>query len=169
MTPVDLLLDAYGRLRDDLHAAVEGLDEDQLTWRADPAANTVAWLVWHLARLQDASVAAAFRTDDLWTLDGWADRFGLPVASDDVGYGHTSEQVATVRPPAALLLAYADAVLDRTLDRLASVTPEDLDHVVDTSYDPPVTLGVRLVSVLADDLQHLGQAALLRGLLDRRG
>ncbi len=168
MTPADLLLDAYGRLRDDLHDAVEGLDDDQLAWRADPEANSIAWLAWHLVRLQDATVAAAFQTDDLWTLDGWADRFALPVASDDVGYGHTRDQVAAVRAPASLLLSYADAVLDRTLEQLRSTTAEDLDRVVDTSYDPAVTLGVRLVSLLADDVQHLGQAALLRGLLDLR-
>lgn len=45
------------------------------------------------------------------------------------------------------------------------VKPDDFDRVVDTAWDPPVTLGVRLVSVYDDATQHAGQAAYLRGLL----
>ena len=52
-----------------------------------------------------------------------------------------------------------------TVAYLATVAPEDLDRVVDERWDPPVTLGVRLVSVLSDDLQHAGQAAYARGLI----
>jgi Protein of unknown function (DUF664) len=43
----------------------------------------------------------------------------------------------------------------------------DLARIVDRSWDPPVSLGVRLVSVIADDLQHAGQAAFVRGTLQR--
>ena len=68
-------------------------------------------------------------------------------------------------PSAQLLLDYAGAVHERTTQFLRSLTDEDLDLVVDRRWDPPVTLGVRLVSVLADDLQHAGQAAYVRGLL----
>jgi uncharacterized damage-inducible protein DinB len=55
----------------------------------------------------------------------------------------------------------------RSAEFLRGLSDEDLDRVVDTNWDPPVTLGVRLVSVLSDDFQHLGQAAYLRGLLGR--
>jgi uncharacterized damage-inducible protein DinB len=170
MTPSELLLDAYGRLPDLVHAAVDGLTVDQLQARVDAQANTIGWLVWHLARVQDEHVARAFDVEQLWTSDGWADRLELPFEPDDIGYGHTPEQVAAVRVgDVGLLTQYADAVVARSLELLRAVTAADLDRVVDRSWDPPVTLGVRLVSVLDDDLQHVGQAAFLRGLLERAG
>ena len=165
MTPADLLRDAFSRLPEIVHAAVDGLTDDELAVRLDPDANSVAWLVWHLARVQDDHVSDAFGADDLWVTEGWADRFGLALDPADTGYGHTAEQVGAVRAPAELLLGYLEAVHARTAEHLSAVTDADLDRVVDDSYDPPVTLGVRLVSVIGDDLQHAGQAAYVRGLL----
>ncbi len=50
----------------------------------------------------------------------------------------------------------------------SGLQPADLDVVVDERWDPPVTLGVRLVSVVNEVNQHVGQAAYVRGLLERR-
>ncbi|MCZ0980789.1 DUF664 domain-containing protein [Streptomyces diastatochromogenes] len=169
MNSAALLLDSFGRIREVVHETVEGLTEEGLTARVDPDANTVAWLVWHLTRVQDDHLADAFDTDQLWTSDGWADRFALPFPKHATGYGMTSAQVGSVRAPAELLLGYHDAVHARTEELVRAVTNTDLDRVVDTRWDPPVTLGVRLVSVIADDLQHAGQAAYVRGVLERRG
>ncbi|MFV6032623.1 mycothiol transferase [Streptomyces sp. NPDC056264] len=163
-----LLVDSFGRVRESVHEAVEGLTEDELAARADPDANSIAWLVWHLTRIQDDHLAGAFGTDQLWDADGWRDRFGLPFGKGATGYGQTSAQVGKVRAPADLLLGYHDAVHARTLDLVRSVTNADLDRVVDAAWDPPVTLGVRLVSVIADALQHAGQAAFVRGVVERR-
>lgn len=167
-TPADLLLDGFGRVPDLVDAAVDGLTADQLTHRLDPEANTVAWLVWHLARVEDLSLADAFGAEQVWLAGGWSERFGLPLGDDDMGYGHDAEQVAAVRVDSPdLLSGYYRAVAARTAEHLRFVTAEDLDRVVDRSYDPPVTLAVRLVSVLEDVTQHVGQAALLRGVLTR--
>lgn len=163
----DLLLDAYGRLPELVQEAVEGLSEEQLARRLDPQANSIAWLIWHLAREEDASLAEAFGSEQVWLADGWTERFHLPLDSSETGYGHSSEQVAAVRAEASLLVGYYDAVAARTAEHLRFVTGEDLDRVVDRSYDPPVTLGVRLVSVVEDAAQHVGQAALLRGVILR--
>ncbi|MFC9337221.1 DUF664 domain-containing protein [Streptomyces sp. NPDC057020] len=163
-----LLVDSFGRVREAVHEAVEGLTEDELAARVDPDANSIAWLVWHLTRIQDDHLAGAFGTDQLWDADGWRDRFGLPFGKGATGYGQTSAQVGKVRAPADLLLGYHDAVHARTLDLVRSVTNADLDRVVDAAWDPPVTLGVRLVSVIADALQHAGQAAYVRGVVERR-
>jgi hypothetical protein len=168
VTPTEVLLEAYERLPGLVEAAVHGLSAEQLTARLDPEANTIAWLIWHLTRVQDDHLAAAFGTEQVWTSQGWAERFALPFDISEHGYGHTSEQVAAVRADADLLAGYFGAVHAQTRSLLATVTSDELDRVVDTSYDPPVTLGVRLVSVLEDDLQHVGQAALIRGVLDRR-
>ena len=167
-SPADLLLDGFGRFPELVQGAVEGLGADQLTHRLDPEANTIAWLIWHLARVEDLSLAEAFGGEQAWDSGGWADRFDLPFGPDDIGYGHDAEQVAAVRVGSPdLLLGYYAEVSRRTAEHLRFVTAEDLDRVVDRSYDPPVTLGVRLVSVLEDVAQHVGQAALLRGVITR--
>ena len=86
---------------------------------------------------------------------------------EDTGYDHTIEQVGTVRAESAeALVEYYDAVHEVTVGYLRGLSATDLDRVVDERWDPPVTLGVRLVSVADDDIQHAGQAAYARGLLD---
>jgi uncharacterized damage-inducible protein DinB len=165
----ELLLYAYGQIQETLRRAVEGLTPDELTSRLGPDSNTIAWLAWHLARVQDDHVADVAGSEQVWTADDWVARFGLPFPAAATGYGFDSEQVAQVCVPSAdLLLEYAEAVHRRTAEFLRGLSDADLDAVVDTRWDPPVTLGVRLVSVLSDDLQHVGQAAFLRGLLSRR-
>lgn len=156
----------YGRLPDLVRGAVDGLDADQLAAAPAPGANTVGWLVWHLTRVQDHHVTELVGDEQLWVAGGWAARFGLEPDPDDIGYGHDADEVAAVRPDGPeVLVGYHDAVHERTLRFLAGLRPDDLDRVVDERWDPPVTLGVRLVSVADDDLQHVGQAAYLRGLL----
>ena len=162
----DLLAEALGRVRESVHQAVDGLNPDQLAYRLDEGANSIAWLVWHLTRIQDDHVAHVAGSDQVWTSGGWAERFGLPFDQSATGYGHTTKDVAAVRVESPdLLTGYYDAVHERTLDYLSGLSEEDLDRVVDERWDPPVTLGVRLVSVVNDDTQHVGQAAFLRGVL----
>ena len=139
-----------------------------LTFRADADANSIAWLVWHLTRIQDDHVAGVAGTEQLWTAGGWHERFALPFDVSATGYGQTSDEVAAVSGSAELLLGYHDAVHEETLRFLGGLGPGDLDRIVDERWDPPVTLAVRLVSVVADDLEHAGQAAYVRGLAERR-
>ncbi|WP_333769979.1 mycothiol transferase [Streptomyces sp. IBSBF 2435] len=169
MNTADLLTEAYGRIKEVVHSAVDGLTTDELAFRVDPEANTVGWLVWHLARVQDDHVAEVAGRPQTWTEDGWDKRFGLPLDTADIGYGHSPQEVASVTVSSGdLLTGYYDAVHEQTLAYLRSLADADLDQVVDRRWNPPVTLGARLVSVLSDDLQHAGQAALLRGILLRR-
>ena len=161
-----LLLELYGRIPPLARHAVEGLDVNVLTARPAPGANTIAWLVWHLARVQDDHVAELLDAEQLWVRDDWARAFGLDPEPSNTGYGHSAEEVATVRPPRPeVLLEYLDAVAARTRAMLEGLGPADLDRVVDRRWAPPVTLGVRLVSIADDSLQHAGQAAYVRGLL----
>ncbi|MEO8908513.1 MAG: DUF664 domain-containing protein [Microbacteriaceae bacterium] len=169
MASADLLIDAFDRVQKIVHAATRDASRDVLNYRADPEANTIGWLVWHLTRVQDDHLADAFDQPQLWIEDGWATRFGLPFDDAATGYGQTQDEVAAVNADAGLLRDYHDAVHDRSVALLGAVTQSDLDRVVDTSWDPPVTLAVRLVSVIADDLQHAGQASYVRGLATRAG
>ena len=164
MKTSELLQDSFGRIRAVVGETLQGLDESALQNRPAGTGNHIAWLVWHLARVEDAQVASAAGREQVWTAAGFADRFGLPLTRRDTGYGHSNGQVDSVRAPADLLEEYYDAVHRQTLQVLADVTDQDLDRVVDTNWNPPVTLGVRLVSTLADCLQHAGQAAYAKGL-----
>ncbi|MFH8976979.1 DinB family protein [Streptomyces sp. NPDC017890] len=162
----DILIEGYGRIQEEVHAAVEGLDPDGLNARPADDTNSVCWLVWHLTRVQDDHIADAFDLDQVWLTDEWEKRFGLGLPRHDTGYGHSSAKVAKVRVDSAdLLTGYYDAVHEQTLGALRSLTAGDLERIVDENWDPPVTLGARLVSVLSDDLQHVGQAAYARGLV----
>jgi hypothetical protein len=142
---------------------------DALTWQPEPNANTIGWLVWHLTRIQDDHIAAVADAEQEWMAGDWHRRFALPFDPHDTGYGHSREQVTAVRVSADLLLAYHRAVSEHSVAWVRPLRAAELDRVVDENWDPPVTLGVRLVSVLSDDLQHLGQAAYLRGLAERVG
>ncbi|MGW7609909.1 mycothiol transferase [Streptomyces sp. NPDC054766] len=168
MLAKDILIDGFGRIREEVRATVDGLPPDGLNARPSETANSISWLVWHLTRVQDDHVADAAGTDQVWLTDDWAKRFGLDLPLRDTGYGHTSAKVARVRVESGdLLLGYYDAVHERTLAFIGGLTAQDFERVVDERWDPPVTLGVRLVSVLSDDLQHVGQAAYVRGLVQQ--
>jgi uncharacterized damage-inducible protein DinB len=169
MTLGELLVDAFDRIREGAQGAVDGLTPDQLAQRPSDRANSIGWLIWHLARVQDDHLAALAGHEQVWTAAGWHERFGLPFDADDTGYGHSSEQVAQVRGlDAEVLVGYLEAVHAATVEFVRPLTPDDLGRVVDERWDPPVTLGVRLVSVVNDDQQHVGQAAFVRGLLEDR-
>ena len=166
MTPSELLKDAFTRVVETVESVVDSLTEDQLASRPRPDANSIAWLVWHLARVQDDHVSEVAGIEQVWTARGYADRFGLPFDEAATGYGQSSAQVGQVRASGDLLAAYARAVHEQTLAFLDTVTDDDLDRIVDARWNPPVSLGVRLVSVVNDDTQHVGQAAYARGLLE---
>lgn len=168
MGPGDILIDGFGRVQQLVEEVLDGLTSDQLRWQPAPGANPVGWLVWHLSRVQDSQVSEVAGAQQVWLADGWAPRLGLPYDPAATGYGQRAEEVGAFRGSGDLLAGYHQAVHQATARFLATVSPDDLDEVVDRRWDPPVTLGVRLVSILSDDLQHVGQAAYLKGLVRAR-
>jgi uncharacterized damage-inducible protein DinB len=166
MTTAEILQDALGRIREVVHDVVGGLTPEQLSYRPGPAANSIAWLIWHLTRVQDDHVADLAATEQAWTGDGWSARFGLPFGDLETGYGQTPDEASKVAVDSGVLLTgYYDAVHAKSIAFVRRVTDADLDRIIDERWDPPVTLGVRLVSVIDDDAQHAGQAAYVKGLL----
>ena len=165
MTPSELLTEAFSRVPETVARALDGLSEDQLATRPAAGANTLAWLAWHIARGQDAQIADLAGSEQVWTADGWVERFGLPFPVEALGYGMSRDDVGRVRASADLLLGYLRAVHERTVAHVGTLSPDDFDPVVDASWDPPVTRGARLVSILDDCTQHAGQAGYVRGLL----
>jgi len=167
MSASELLLDGFSRIQEVVHDVLDGLTLDDLTFRIDAQANSIGWLVWHLTRVQDDHVADAAGLDQVW-LEGWQQRAALPFAETEIGYGQDPREVAEVRLPAEFLAGYYDATHAQTTSVVRGLRDGDLTRIVDTRWDPPVTLGVRLLSVISDDLQHAGQAAFIRGILERR-
>jgi uncharacterized protein DUF664 len=168
-TTSELLQDGFDRVAGTVGGVLDGLASEALETQIEPGTNTIGWLVWHLTRVQDDHVADAAGTEQVWTANGWHDRFGLPFETAAIGYGFSAEQMAQVRGVSADQLGgYLEEVQAATMRYLGTLSDGDLDRVVDEQWAPPVTLAVRLVSVLNDDLQHAGQAALLRGVLERR-
>jgi hypothetical protein len=160
-------LDGFARMPAIVGGAVTGLSADDLAYRPGEQVNSIGWLVWHLARGEDVQLAQVSGRDQAYADGGFAGRFDLPFGPNDFGFGHGPADVARVRVTnPAILIDYYAAVHARTADFIGGLEDTDLDRIVDRNWDPPVTLGVRLVSVLGDDLQHGGQARYLRGWLD---
>ena len=165
----ELIAELFSRVHGHVHGVLDGLATEDLYAVPEPGSNPIGWLLWHLTRVQDMHIAEILEQDQVWQEPGWSARFGLDPDPANVGYGHSPEQVVAVRPesPEAIRDYYAE-VEERTKTLVAALTAESLDRVVDTRWDPPVTLGVRLVSIADDDIQHAGQAAYVKGLLQRR-
>ena len=167
----DLLADGYGRIPEFMESILTGLNQDDLNWQPRQDCNSMGWLIWHLTRQQDAQIAALMGDEQLWIKDGWHARFNRGADAGDSGFGHTPEQVAAFDcPDAETLLAYHRAVSERSKAYFPTLSETDLDRELqEPQYTPLPTVGVRLVSVLADNLQHAGQAAFVRGQLQGRG
>jgi hypothetical protein len=164
----DVLTDAYTRIQELAHTAAEGLGAEGLAFRPEADANSIAWLIWHLARSQDSQVAPIAGEEQARATGDWANSLDLDPDLSNTGYGYTSEQVAAVKPASAdALLGYLDFVSDRSREYLQGVDAAELDRIIDTSYDPPVNVGVRLGSIISDNIQHAGQARFVRGIYDR--
>lgn len=166
-TPI--LRDAFTRVHEDLPRALAGLGAQALLWRPDAEANPIGWLAWHMARGQDVQVADVAGRAPVYTSQGFLERFALPYSADAIGYGQTSAEVGEFAVvDGSLLLEYYAAVHAMTLAVIEPMTAADYDRIVDTTWDPPVTAAVRLVSTVNDVTQHLGQIGYLRGLWERR-
>jgi hypothetical protein len=161
----ELLRDAFTRLIEHVDELTDGLTDERANYRPSPEANSIAWLIWHSARVQDIQLAPIAGIEQVWIQDGWVDRFGLDLPRNDTGYGHGPEEVAKVTASIDLLAGYYHAVHKVTLEFVADVTADDLARVVDRNWDPPVTASARLVSIIDDCAQHLGQAAYLLGIV----
>jgi len=166
----DVLIEAYSRPRAILEKALEGLTAEQLAYRPAPQANSIAWLAWHFTRVQDSNISSLAGREQEWIDGGWHAKFDMPADPSNTGHGHTDEQVAEVKPSSAqLLLDYNQAVYKRSIDYIGTLNREDLERVIEgTRYNPPPTVGVRLVSVLTDNTQHAGQINYVRGLIESR-
>lgn len=171
MERYDLLADCYGRVLEFLENVLEGLTEDELNWQPCQDCNSIGWLTWHLTRQHDAQVASLIGEDQLWINKGWHAKFGRESDPQDIGFGHTLEQVTAFKSPdIQTLLDYQSAVLERSKKYFLTLSQTDLDRKLDEPWFQPLpTVGVRLISILEDSMLHAGQAAYVRGQCQGKG
>lgn len=166
----DMLADGYGRIVEVLESVIKGLTQDDLNWQPHPECNSIGWLAWHLTRQQDAQVAALMGEEQLWTKDGWYAKFDRPPDPEDIGFGHTPEQVAAFKSPDVdTLLSYNRAAVERSKGYFHTLSKSDLDRELNEPFQPLPTVGVRLISIMDDSVLHAGQAAYVRGLRQGKG
>lgn len=166
----DMVIDGYSRIFELLDPALRGLSPNELDKQPTPDSNSLGWTVWHLARGQDAQVAYLAKTEQLWIKDAWHKKFNRPADSEDTGFGDTIEQVAAFKSPSASVqLEYCRAVVAASTHYLKNVDSNEINRVLDEAYQPKPTVGVRIVSIMADSLIHAGEAAYIRGLIKGTG
>ena len=147
-----------------LQRTLEGLTPAEVRWQPTLHTNHIAWLVWHMARMEDRWVSRVRQHPEVWTADGWAERFRMDSASN--GVGQTMEEVrAMPEIPLTDLLAYFDAVRAVTRPYLAQATDTDLSREYPLPRGGTVTGSWVLGHILVEESQHLGQVALLRGMM----
>ena len=131
MDAVDFFLLRYETLhRTLLDDLLEGLTETQVRTRPHAGVNTIAWLIWHTARIEDVGVNR-FVVDGAQVLDdGWRARLG--VDRRDVGTGMTDAEVdaLSARIDIAALRSYWEALTRRTLEIVETLRGQDLGAVV---------------------------------------
>ena len=166
-----LITDGYGRVLQILEEALNGLTQDDVNNQPHPDCNSMGWLTWHLTRVHDHHIADLLGEEQLWVRDEWHAKFNRAPDPSDTGFGNSSENVAAFRSPdVRTLLEYYRTVLERSKRYIGTLLAVDLDRELNEPWFQPLpTVGVRLVSVMSDNLQHAGQVAYLRGLLKGKG
>ncbi len=128
--------------------------------------NSVAWLLWHSGR--EADVQLAHLSGDAQQWESFRGRFDLGEIGNSIGYGHSAEQAKQIIvKDQALLAEYLEATLGALIVYISGLSEASLGEVIDQNWDPPVTRAVRLVSIIDDASQHVGQAAYAAGALAR--
>jgi len=167
----ELIIDIFERMSQMLQRALDGLTDEELDKQPRSDSNSIGWLVWHLTRVQDNFVSGLLNMEPIWIREKWYDKFNRPSNPQDSGFGHSPEDVTSFRSPSSeTLLGYHQTVLKQTKKYLTDLTIDDLNRKLDDPRFPtPPTIGIRMSMVVNDNLQHVGQAAYLRGILQGKG
>ncbi|MFC1920962.1 DinB family protein [Chloroflexota bacterium] len=171
MNQKELLIAGFERISGTLERTLEALTVEDLNFQSKPDSNSMGWLAWHLTRWQDFQTSSSLKKEQLWIEQGWNKKFSQPADANDTGMGHKEEDLAKYKSPdAATLIAYNKAVLERLKEYVSTLSDSDLDKVVEgTPIKPPPTVGLMVIGLWSDGMQHMGQIGYVRGLLQGMG
>ncbi len=167
-----LVIGLFLRILEELETVLEGLTVEDLNQRPSPDGNSIGWLAWHLTRSHDRNTSELMGEEQLWTRDGWYARFDRNADPAETGFGHSTEEVSAFRSPEGrVVLEYHRAVVERAKEYVGgSLSENELDR---EAYSPTLgtthSVGRRLVGIIREGFQHVGQAAYVRGLLKGQG
>ena len=166
----DFIIRSLEEIQEDLKRSVDGLTKEDLMTQPQPGANHIAFMIWHMTRVEDKLLHNLFQcSPQLWESGKWYERMGLPEDPKSTGFGYTAEQVScfpSVQPHE--LMDYVEAVRADTLDYLENIDAASLDEKVTAPPLGEVSIG-NLISILVVELaQHVGQIAYVRGLVEAR-
>ncbi len=148
-----------------MEMALDGLPDEKLNEPPKNESNPVGWLLWHRARVEDATIAKVTEGSQTWADGGWGEKFGIDAAPDDIGFGHSLDKVRSMQFSKENLVGYTKAVREKTGAVLQSLSPSDLDkEIPDFLPDQTIRVGELIGrAILLDNFQHSGQVCYLRG------
>jgi hypothetical protein len=114
---------------------LDGLGEQQLRSRPGDEPNSIAWLLWHCARIEDVTTNLLIAGQpQVVEREDWPGR--LKIAAADVGTGMGDTQVSQVSSQIDLgaLRAYRQAVGGSTRQILLTLAPERLHEGIDPAW-----------------------------------
>ncbi|MDY6892490.1 MAG: DinB family protein [Chloroflexota bacterium] len=151
-----------------LRKSVEDLNPGELEWKPGPESNPVGFILWHMARAEDAMINSIARggQPQLWETEKWHEKSGMSADANDTGLMYTAEQVASFKiPELSVLLDYQDAVRGQSLEYVRGMEPANFEEKVQFPFGPEITKGRMFTMLISEVYQHWGQIAYLRGLM----
>ncbi len=169
MEATEVLTQILDHNKEMVEKAIDGLTDKELSRRPTDHCNSIGWLLWHMARAEDGLVSGAQKSPELWTEQGWHEKFGME--PEDSGFQHKSEQLAAFKaPPLDDLKAYWAATEQKARECLKSLRPEDLDRQVPSFIGEGTIPLVTFLNYLVHEVVvHGGQIAYLRGMYKGMG
>ncbi len=167
-----LITDYFIRISDELERVLDGLTIEDLNKQPVPGANSIGWLAWHLTRSDDRNLSELYRKQQLWIKDRWHERFGRVPDPSETGVGHNSEEMVSFESPdGKTILKYHHAVLERAKKYIENNLSEaELKRRVKSpTLKNTNTVRGRLLGIVSEGFQHVGQAAYVRGLIKGQG
>jgi uncharacterized damage-inducible protein DinB len=144
--------------------SIKGLTANELTWSPVPHSNTIIFLMWHLARVEDLWINRILKSGkELYESEGWYKKFDTPV--EDNGFGYDVAKLKAWKPPdLKLLKKYTSAVRKTTVDYVKKLTEKQFDEPEDFGWRKGTT-GSALTHLISEVGEHSGQIGYIRGII----
>ncbi len=159
----DIILGSLQQSQGFLAKALDDLTQEEASWRPTSECNSIAFILWHLARVEDYFMSRVIqRQTETYEAEGWQQKLGT--APRDMGFGYTVEKLqAWPVPKLEIIRGYHEAVRLKTLAFLESATPEKLAEVPRPDRSPD-SIGISLGHMATELALHISQIAYLRGV-----